>query len=386
MARDDHQPPLTWWSNAWRMVAMLLISAIGWAPRVSYQWEYARWWFVLDVLLGIVAYIAVWWRRRHPVAVATLTNLTGVVSASSSGPAALAMVSLSTRRNWKEITPQVLLAFGCSALSEVFFRTPLEAESALLRYGAVVAIMGITVSWGMYIGSRRELLATWQARALSSEAEQRAKVSEARSMERARIAREMHDVLAHRISVVSMYAGALVYRDDLSRGEMRESAATIEENARMALSELREVLGVLRDGPGDADPELPQPGVQDIDSLVEETKTLGIRVHYECSTDLSTVSPRVGRTLYRCIQEALTNVRKHASDTTVTVRLDGDVGRGVDLVVDNPLPVGSPPPNLPTSGLGLIGLAERVELNGGHQKSGRSGGRFVLHVWLPWQT
>ena len=99
----------------------------------------------------------------------------------------------------------------------------------------------------MYIGSRRELLWTLRNRAETAEAEQELRVSQARSNERARIAREMHDVLAHRISQISMHAGALSFRDDLTADEMRDSAAVIQEKAHEALTDLRGVLGVLRD-------------------------------------------------------------------------------------------------------------------------------------------
>ncbi|GAC69634.1 sensor histidine kinase [Gordonia soli] len=387
MQPEDYQPPLTWWSHVWRLVVMLAISGISWGTRIDYQWDHARWWFFTDLALGLVTYAAIWWRRSHPVALATLTNLTSIVSASSGGPAALAMVSLSTRRRWGEILPQVVLGALCSVLAEQFFRTPQESEPMLVRYSVVIATIGITVSWGMYVGSRRELLASWRARAMASEAEQQAKVREAKSLERARIAREMHDVLAHRISAVSMYAGALAYRDDLTPAQLRETATTIQENAHLALTELREVLGVLREGPGDADPERPQLGVGDLDALIEESRQTGVRVELVRSVDLAAVTPTIGRTLYRCVQEALTNARKHAPGTTVSVRITGGPEQGIDLLVENPLPVGGHRASFPVSGLGLVGLAERVALNGGRQSYTRTDDRrFVLHVWLPWQS
>ncbi len=106
----------------------------------------------------------------------------------------------------------------------------------------------------MYIGSRRELLATLRERANTSEAVQAARVAQARAAERAQIAREMHDVLAHRISLVTMHAGALTYRTDLDADQMRATAEVIQENSHQAMVELREVLGLLRDGPGDSAP------------------------------------------------------------------------------------------------------------------------------------
>ncbi|AZG48690.1 sensor histidine kinase [Gordonia insulae] len=388
MRPDDYQPPLTWWSHTWRLVLMLVISGVAWGTRAGYQWEYARWWFVTDLSVGLLTYVVVWWRRSHPVAVATIGNLASIISASSAGAGILAMVSLSTRRNWREIIPQAVLAAVCGVLGEEFFNVPDVNEPALLRYGILFAVLATMIGWGMYIGSRRELFASWRQRAILAEAEQEAEVRRARSVERARIAREMHDVLAHRISTVSMYAGALAYRDDLDRAQVKETAQTIQETSHLALTELREVLGVLREGPGDADPEQPQAVPQDLDALIEEGRAGGTRIEYSCSADLATMAPARFRTLYRCLQEALTNARKHAPAAAVTVRIKGDPDVGVDLLVDNPLPLRTDPTDLPPrSGLGLVGVAERVALSGGRQSALRTDDRhFVLHVWLPWST
>ena len=133
----------------------------------------------------------------------------------------------------------------------------------------------------MYIGSRRELLATLRERADTAEAEQAARVAQARTAERAQIAREMHDVLAHRISLVTMHAGALTYREDLTADEMRATAAVIQENSHQAMVELREVLGLLRDGPGDSAPELPQPSAVDLPALLDEARASGMRIESE---------------------------------------------------------------------------------------------------------
>ncbi|MEE3852812.1 histidine kinase [Gordonia sp. LSe1-13] len=385
MRPEDYQPRLSAASHVWRLALMLLISAVAWGSRVGYQWEQARWWFVADLTIGLLTYVAVWFRRSHPVAVATFGNLATVMSASAAGPATLAMVSLSTRRRWPEIIPQVVLALVCGVVAEEFFNVPDVAEPWILRYGIMLTVIATMVAWGMYIGSRRELLASWRARAILAESERDAEMRRARSVERAQIAREMHDVLAHRISTVSMHAGALAFREDLGRDEIRATAQTIHETSRLALTELREVLGVLREGPGDADPESPQAVPADLDALIEDNRRNGMRVEYLCTADLSALSPAVFRTLYRCLQEALTNARKHAPAATVTVRIKGDESTGVDLLVDNPLPLRAETVTPPPSGLGLVGVAERVALSGGRHSAVHTDDRhFVLHVWLPW--
>ena len=237
----------------------------------------------------------------------------------------------------------------------------------------------------MYIGSRRELLASLRERAETAESEQAARLAQARTAERTRIAREMHDVLAHRISMVTMHAGALSYRDDLTPEQVRETAGIIQENSHQALAELRQVLGVLREGPGDADPERPQPSAVDLPALLEDARESGMNVSGDLGP-VDSIPDLLGRTAYRVVQEGLTNARKHAPDTLVSVALSGGPGDGLTIEVRNPLRIGSPL-DVPDSGLGLVGLAERAALAGGRLHHGVTADReFALTVWLPWPT
>ncbi|MFE0748204.1 sensor histidine kinase [Gordonia sp. NPDC058843] len=386
MRPEQYQPPMTWAGRMWRLAVMLFISAATFATRASYLWNEARWWFIADLALGVVSYVVIWWRREHPVAVTTFTNIVTIVSSSSLGPGTLAMVSLSSRRQWREIIPQAVLSVVAGIIALAFFATPTETnDPVIVQYSVTAVATAAMVAWGLYIGSRRELLASWQARALASEAEQQAKVMQARSLERARIAREMHDILAHRISAMSMSAGALAYRSDLTGEQIRETAQTIQETSHLALTELREVLGVLREGPGDATPEKPQ-GVPDLFALIDEARGLGMRVESRCDADVSSLSPAISRTLYRCVQEALTNARRHSPSAPVSLHIRGGPEHGVDLLVENPLPLSTGSSD-PTPGYGLVGLAERVGLHGGRQSATVSEDkRFLLHVWLPWQS
>ncbi|MBD0023083.1 two-component sensor histidine kinase [Gordonia pseudamarae] len=387
MRPEDYQPVLTARSHAWRLALMLLVSAIGFADqgRAAYLWEHVRWQFVADLALGAASFVAVGWRRSHPVAVNTVINVASTVSATCAGPACLALVSLSTRRRWVEIIPQALLGLMMTVVAQQFFGTP-RPESQAVQYGAATMVTAALVAWGMYIGSRRELLAELRARTVLAEAERDAEVARARTLERTRIAREMHDIVAHRISAISMHAGALAFRTDLPPGAMRETAQTIRDTANLALHELREVLGVLRDDPGDAHPEQPQSGAFDIDELIADGVRDGTRVTYTRSMELAELPEPLLRTLYRCLQEALTNARKHAPGVLVSVRLKDSGSGGVDLLVDNPLPL-TAPAGVPASGLGLVGLAERVALAGGRYSATLTDDRrFVLHVWLPWTS
>jgi signal transduction histidine kinase len=356
---------------------MLGISAVGWLPVISDQ---ARWLFVLDVSLGLLAYVLVFFRRRWPVTIAVVTNLCAAVSGSASGPAVLAVASVATRRRWKEMALSGSVAFAAS----MFFATsqPGQTDDAWWVNLAITVIFTAAVlGWGLYIGSRRELVWTLRHRAERAEAEQELRVAQARANERARIAREMHDVLAHRISQVSMHAGALAFREDLTPQEVRSSAGVIREKAHEALTDLRGVLGVLRSAEGD--PMLaPQPTYADLAGLVEEARQSGLHVDFHDDVRAPVEVPDVvGRTVYRIVQEGLTNARKHAPGTLLTVELSGSPEDGVDVVMKNPLGFGSATPG---AGLGLVGLTERAELRGGRLDAYRNGAHFVLHGWIPW--
>lgn len=198
----------------------------------------------------------------------------------------------------------------------------------------------------------------------------------------------MHDVLAHRISLITMHSGLLSYREDLPDPERRAAVTAIDTNARAALTDLREVLGVLRDPEG-TDPLRPQSTLADLPELLEEARAAGTRVTLlDGGLDLGTVPETTGRTAYRVIQEGLTNARKHAPGTSVEIILAGEPGHELTVRMSNPRAVGrSVSAAPPTSGLGLLGLTERVELAGGRLEHGWTpDGYHRLTAWLPWST
>ncbi len=377
-------PPITRWGRVWRWLLVALISSVAWGSVATWQWQNARWWFWLDIALGVVSVLLATRRRRYPVVVALLTNVLTAVSFTAGGPGTLALFSLATRRQWREIVPVTTVALGAGLVS-LRNEPDMTTEDFLVNGPALLAVLAIIVAWGMYVGSRRELLGTLRERAETAESEQAARVAQARTSERTRIAREMHDVLAHRISTVTMHAGALTYREDLTAEQMRETAAVIQTNAHQALVELREVLGLLREGPGDAAPERPQPDAADLENLVIDARVSGLHVTSTIEVDAADVPPTIGRTAYRVVQEGLTNVRKHATHTAAEVEVRGTPGEGLRVVVRNKLPIGQAAQEFPQSGLGLIGLRERVELAGGRLDHMTTPQRdFVLSAWLPW--
>ena len=186
------------------------------------------------------------------------------------------------------------------------------------------------LGWGLFARARREQVLSLHERAAQLEAEQRLRLDQAREAERRRIAREMHDVLAHRVSLLSLHAGALEFRPDAPPEEIAEAAGVIRASARTALEELREVIGVLRDGAEGGAPEPPQPTLAEIPALVEESRAAGMRV--ACRIDVAgaeAATAALGRTAYRVVQEGLTNARKHAPAAAVDVTISG----GEQLVV-----------------------------------------------------
>lgn len=355
----------------------------------------AEWELWLDGGVGVAVWLAMWWRRRWPVVLGVVTALAAVVSVFASGPALVLLLTVAIHRRW----PWAVLV-GATNLVAGFLFVLWWEDGSISPIGWVVvtgfglAFTAAAVGFGLYIRARRLLLASLRERAERAEAEKKRAAESARQGERTRIAREMHDVLAHRISLVSMHAGALEYRTDASAQEVTTAAGVIRENAHLALVDLRQVIGVLRDEDGTGDDgtstSRPQPTLATLDELVEETRAAGVVVRAE--VDLGGQAPPVttSRTVYRVLQEGLTNARKHGRGAAVDVCVRGRCGDGVTVEVRNALRPGgdvTPAPGTdaaPASGLGLIGLAERTRLVGGRWEHGVVDGAFRLLVWLPW--
>ena len=378
---DPTLPPLRRLSWAWRYAAAGIVSLLTWSSVVQAQWRDARWMCWLDVSLGAAAFVAYRYHRRWTVAVSFVTIVLSAFSAVAAGPSVLAFVSVATRRRVREIVGLAVLSVGGGLLYT--YVTPGSDEWYVDAIFAVLGT-GISVAIGMYIGARRELVATLRDRADRAEGEQAMRVAQARANERSRIAREMHDVLAHRISLVSMHAGALAYREDLSPAETRRTADVIRQNAHEALIDLRQILGVLRDVDGPGRAERPQPTLRDLEALIADECRAGARIRLASSVSLEDVPDSIGRNAFRVVQESLTNARKHAPDATVDVRVDGELGGTLRLEVRNPVRFGAPDGPVPGAGLGLIGLAERAHLSGGGLEHSTRRGHFVLQAWLPW--
>lgn len=373
----------TWLSTVFAVV----IGGLLWLSVASDQWQSARTLFWGDLALGVASLAAMQCRRRWPFAVTVLTVAATAVSVSAIGPWIVCQVSLSARRRWREILPTAALSVLAGQASLAV--QPNRTMSWYVNLLFCVLAAGVVVAIGLYLGARRDLIASLHDRAERAEREQALQVSTARAGERTRIAREMHDVLAHRMSLVAVHAGALAYRTDLSAAETRETAAIIQANSQRALADLREILGLLRDTERgiDVTHHRPQPTLSDLDSLLDDERAAGAHVMLRSDLeDLDALPESIGRSAFRIVQEGLTNARKHAPHAMVTVELTGHPGNGLDLSVRNPVRVGGELNGKDGAGFGLVGLAERAAASHGRLEHGLTrNGDFVLRAWLPWE-
>ncbi|WP_426593635.1 histidine kinase [Cellulomonas sp. McL0617] len=395
-------PALQTWSRVWRYLLAVLGGLVPWVaqavqqlsskPSAAEQRSIGTW-LVADLLVGALAVGLLPLRRKRPFVIALVIISLSAVSTAAVGASILAVVSMATwrRRNWVIVTALVWVASGIAStvLADVRGVVPPGGSwyELVLNQLFSLLIFGLAIVTGFYVRARRELVASLHERVAHAEREQVLTTEAARDAERTRIAREMHDVLAHRISLVAMHAGALAYREDLDREQTRETAATIQANAQLALSELRQVLGVLRAGRASDGVEAPQPTLAELPALLADAREAGSSVELDVlgmrECDLAKIPVTLSRTSFRIVQEALTNARKHAVGASVAVRLAGEPGGFLELEVRNRMGVAVGA--VSSAGVGLTGMTERAELAGGALTyGGQPDGSFLVRARLPW--
>jgi signal transduction histidine kinase len=375
------------------VLAILLALAVGAAqlvddPASSFPIGKPASWVVLVLSAALL-----WWRRRWPVAV-TLVGCAAFAVSNLPMTAFLGLATLAVQRR-----DRVLAAVAGITYVVMVAQPVLTDGNDLVSHSiGTIFSVGLFVVLGAYVGARRDLVASLRERALRAESERELRAEQAKLGERARIAQEMHDVLAHKVSLIALHAGGLELNPDSGPEQVERSAILIRTTARQALEDLRDVLGVLRadDSPDGAD-LAPQPKLSDVRRLVDASRAAGVTVALMAEGDAAafggdvpendsaaTFPEQLGRTAYRVVQEGLTNVHKHARGAAATVRLSGVRGQTLEVSVTNVRPVAAGS-LLPGSGSGLVGLRERVELAGGTLTSGRQpDGGWTLAVELPW--
>ncbi|MEV4731586.1 histidine kinase [Saccharopolyspora sp. NPDC049426] len=311
------------------------------------------------------------------------------------GPGPLLQINVSTDPWVPGVTPWVLYAVIVHGRGHRYLAWALIAVVAAvgLRLGHTphpdVVITGVAwtifpIVLGLYAAERGRLADALRERAERAEHERELLAEQARADERARLAVEMHDVVTHRVNLMVLQAGALgVVSDDPA---VHRAAEDLRASGGEALAELRDLVGVLRrsdDERGDAGADTPS-DVPDLRELIGQSEAVGMSVRFTADGDPGPVTPAVGRTAYRVVQEGLTNAHKHAPGADVHVRVLYSDDR-VRVSVRNTAPTG-PVPELADSGggVGLLGLQQRVELVGGTFRSGATNGDgFEVEAILP---
>ncbi|WP_424533327.1 sensor histidine kinase [Sphaerisporangium viridialbum] len=342
---------------------------------------------VLDIVSGVLGCLlspVLLWR---PVTGALALTVLAALSPAATPPATLGALQVAQRRGFP--VAATTAAAGIAAHVVQGLSRPNEGISFGWWLALVTVGYGALLGWGTLAQARRALVDSLRERARRAEAEQGRRVAEARMLERTRIAREMHDVLAHRLSLLATYAGALEYRPDSPPEQLSRAAGVVRAGAHQALDELREVISLLRDEDPAEDHDSggwPQPALADLPRLVDESRDAGGQVRLRDGVvDAAALPAAAGRTAYRVVQEGLTNARKHAAGQPVQVVLEGRPGDRLVIDIRNPLPAGgAAAPIAPGAGTGLVGLTERVQLAGGRLDHEATAAEFRLRAWLPW--
>jgi signal transduction histidine kinase len=245
----------------------------------------------VDVVVGGIGCLLLWLRRRWPVGIGiAMMPIVAVLSFST----AAAMIAVFTVAVHRRPSIAVGIALG-NVVCSLFFPLwrPLRIPFWEVMLFSVIIVAAL-VAWGMFVRARRQLVWSLRERA---EAEQRMLADQSRAAERTRIAREMHDVLAHRMSLIALHAGALEVLPQLAADDVRATAQLLRSTARQALEELRSVIGVLRDDDDkETAPNVPQPTLAEIPRLVDETRRAGAKVDFEMQvSDPARVPTALGR-------------------------------------------------------------------------------------------
>jgi signal transduction histidine kinase len=365
------------------------VTALGqldvWAPNLfSTNLVGSPW--VTSICYAVAGLVLIW-RRRHPLAsfcvIAAVLAAQAVLIGTSEGngvlvPAAIAAYSVAAHAPRRQALLALTLVVPLAVLRE--WRNPDNTTPAATA-DAYAWYLVIVAAWllGAYLRTRRLYVAELAARAARAEQEQETRAATAAAEERTRIAREMHDILAHSVSVMVVQAEAAEEMLDHDPARSRPALQKIQQSGREALVDLRRTLGMLRQPVNPA--LVPQPGMVAVPALVTEIEAAGLPVSITVDGDRVPLAPGLDLAAYRIIQEALTNSLKHAHATTAHLTIRYTASALHVEVRDN-----GDGPTAPDNGTGhgLLGLRERAALYGGEVHVGPANdGGYILHAWLP---
>lgn len=365
----DGRKPYVWDVSVtlfWVTAALTDYASSGWRS-VAQNLDVPDW-LLITLSLGFT--VPLLWRRRHPMAVLLATAPFALLNSWSGAilQAHLAQLipvfSLSVHQPLKRLVPAALIVV--LPLIPGALRHPLAAWDAAM--GPAVWGFALTALLGMAIRSRKEHLASLEDRARRLEIERDQQAQLAAVAERARIAREMHDIIGHNLSVITGLADGGKYAAGKSPERAAQALDAIATTSRQALGELRRLLDVLRNEEPRPAELAPQPALTDLDLLIDGVRTAGLPVQATVE-GRATLSPGRQLTVYRVIQEALTNTLKHAGpDASSTIRIIyGDQGSVTATVTDTGA---ARTAAAPTDGRGLPGMRERTALYDGILEAG----------------
>jgi signal transduction histidine kinase len=329
----------------------------------------------LRLACALAAAFSLLLRRRMPLLTFLLT-MPAVLLSDAIFAALAALYTLASLTRRRTLLAACAMAFTIGDMASWPANFDLPGTSALITLGYTAATAAAPVFLGQLVQTRRDLSLRIAEISEAHDQERLLTAQTVLAKERAQLAREMHDVVSHQVSLIAVRAGALQVgsRD----AEAKEAAATIRRLSVQTLDELRHMVSVLRASGGRPTELTPQPSLADLQRLVGSSD-----IEAQLQTDLPDgLPPTIQRTIYRTVQEALTNVRKHAPGSTATIRICHEDG-AVRVTVTNTAPA-RPALPLPSAHYGLVALRQRAALLGGTVTSGpTTGGGYELHLSLP---
>ncbi|MDT7728834.1 MAG: hypothetical protein QOI21_5410 [Actinomycetota bacterium] len=337
-----------------------------------------------SLVLGLLLVVPLIWRRRHPLGVFAVLAVVALAQWSllqvQTADAALlfALYTVAAHDDRRRAMVAAIVLEAGVVMAVLRWSPAREAPSTFVLLSGMVTAAFVL---GVNVRTRRALLASLEDRALRAERERDQQAQIAAAKERALIAREMHDIVAHNLSVMIALADGAAFAADTNAVEAAAAARHVSATGRQALDEMHRLLSVLR-GSGEAASLAPQPGIAQIDDLVAQVRAAGLPTSWTVGGQPFPLSPTAGLAAYRVVQEALTNVLKHADEpreAKVTLRYDDpivdleivDDGRGTHRLVTE------------AAGHGLSGMRERVAVFGGQVTAGaRPAGGWRVHARL----
>lgn len=372
------QPRAPWWLSDVLLTAVIVAAPFAPSPVAEFTPTGTAGW-----VLSLLPVIILPWRRRWPIpvllallAVFGAAAFTGTLSPGAGLAVAAAMFQVTVRGPRR----RALIVAACVVPGIVLLSLPAVWGSVfdprVLQFGLVVAFAAAA---GDGLRSRREYVMAIMERAERAEQTREAEARRRVSEERLKIARDLHDTVAHQIAVINLNAGVASSAIDARPEKAKEALATIRTAGRVVLGEIGDLLAVLR---SDDDPATaPQPGIDQLDELLAQFREVGLEVTLRTEGDLAAVDGAPGLVVYRVVQEALTNAHKHGAEHRAHVLIA--VAEEVTVIVTNPAGEHSEADGGSASGFGLTGLRERIAAVRGSLEAGPAPGGWKLTARIP---